>query len=470
MSTHSTRRIVKPWQAVLMLLVGIAIIIIGLSVLKLNNRIVLAIDGVIMCVMAVLFGIKYDDLQAGIKETISSMIVAILLLFAVGVLVATWMSSGTVPFMIYYGMKLLTPSVFLPVVCLLCTFMSTLAGTSWGTLATVGVACMGVAQGLGIPLEVTAGAVVVGSFFGDKVSPLSDSPVITSSVTEVNMLEGIKHSLISTGPAYLISLAFFFVYGMRFGSGTVGGEQYNEILNTIGSLYNFNVLTLLPVVVVVVLVLLKKPTLPTFVAGAATAVVVAMLIQGTSLVDTLKAMYSGFSIESGSDIVDAMLNRGGFTSMLSVVGLLIAAGIFGGPLRTAGVVEIFLEYIKKLAKTSKSMALLTMFFHAAFFTITGAYYVSYPVIGGMVKDLYPEYGLDKKNLMRSMLDTGTGLAPMVPWASTGAYTASTLGISNMAFTPYAPMLWLSIVFSIIISVTGIGLLNDTKQKEETPAA
>ena len=168
------KRIVKPWQAGLMLLVGIAVIIVGLLVMKLNNRIVLALDGVIVCLMAWCFGIPYAELQQGIKETVSTMIVAILILLAVGVLVGTWMASGTVPVMIYYGMKVLTPGLFLPVVCILCTLMSTMAGTSWGTLATVGVACMGVAQGLGVPLPAAAGAVCTGAFFGDKVSPLPD--------------------------------------------------------------------------------------------------------------------------------------------------------------------------------------------------------------------------------------------------------------------------------------------------------
>ena len=252
---------------------------------------------------------------------------------------------------------------------------------------------------------------------------------------------------------------------MRFGSGTVG-ETYNEILTTIDRMYNFNFLMLLPVAVVIVLIVSEKAHIAHFfVAGSATAAVIAMVFQGAGLKETLSVMYSGFSIETGSSIVDAMLNRGGFTSMLSVVGLLIAAGIFGGPLRTAGVVEIFLEYTKKMAKTPKSMALVTMLFHAVFFTITGAYYVSYPVVGSMVKDLYPEYGLHKKNLMRAMLDTGTGLAPLVPWATTGAYTATTLGVSNMAFAPFAPMLWLSIVFSILISVTGIGLAKDNPAAE-----
>lgn len=298
------KRIVKPWQAGLMLLVGIAVIIAGLLVMKLNNRIVLALDGVIMCLMAWCFGIPYAELQQGIKDTVSSMIVAILILLSVGVLVGVWMASGTVPVMIYYGMKVLTPGLFLPVVCILCTLMSTMAGTSWGTLATVGVACMGVAQGLGVPLPAAAGAVYTGAFFGDKVSPLSDSPVITATVCDVPLLEGIRHALLSTGPAYLISLVFFFIYGLRYADGTVGG---------------------------------------------------------------------------------------------------------------------------------------------------------------MVKDLYPEYHLDRKNLMRTLLDTGTGLAPMVSWSTTGSYTAMTLGVGNLAFLPYAPMLWLSIVFSIIFAVTGIAT---AKAKED----
>lgn len=324
------KRIVKPWQAGLMLLVGIAVIIVGLLVMKLNNRIVLALDGVTMCLMAWCFGIPYAELQQGIKETVSSMIVAILILLAVGVLVGTWMASGTVPVMIYYGMKVLTPGLFLPVVCIHCTLMSTMAGTSWGTLATVGVACMGVAQGLGVPLPAAAGAVCTGAFFGDKVSPLSDSPVITATVCEVPLMDGIRHALISTGPAYLISLVFCFVYGLRYSGGSVGGEVYEDILSTVSAEFWLSPVLLLPVLVVVVLILMKKPTIPTFIAGIAAGAVMAMLCQGVSLHDILTVMYSGFSADTGSDVVNSMLNRGGFTSMLSTIGLLIAAGLSKG--------------------------------------------------------------------------------------------------------------------------------------------
>jgi Na+/H+ antiporter nhaC len=452
------KRIVKPWQAGLMLLVGIAVIIAGLLVMKLNNRIVLALDGVIMCLMAWCFGIPYAELQQGIKDTVSSMIVAILILLSVGVLVGVWMASGTVPVMIYYGMKVLTPGLFLPVVCILCTLMSTMAGTSWGTLATVGVA-----QGLGVPLPAAAGAVCIGAFFGDKVSPLSDSPVITATVCDVPLLEGIRHALLSTGPAYLISLVFFFIYGLRYADGTVGGEVYEDILSTVSGSFWLSPVLLIPVVVVVALILLKKPTIPTFVAGIAAGALLAMVCQGMGLKDILTVMYSGYSVDSGSEVVNSMLNRGGFTSMLSTIGLLIAVGIFGAPLRTAGVVDVLLVFVRKIAKTSRSMSLGVLLLHAVFFSITGAYYVSYPVVGGMVKDLYPEYHLDRKNLKRTLLDTGTGLAPMVSWSTTGSYTATTLGVGNLAFLPYAPMLWLSIVFSIIFAVTGIAT---AKTKED----
>ncbi len=463
---QTERKIVKPWQALAMLVVGIAIIIVGLMVMKLNNRIVLAVDGVVMCGMAWCFGISYGELQNGIRDTITSMIVAILILLSVGVLVGTWMLSGTVPVMIYYGMKVLTPGLFLPIVCVLCTLMSVMAGTSWGTLATVGIACMGVAQGLGVPLPAAAGAVCVGAFFGDKISPLSDSPVITATVSEVPLMEGIKHALISTGPAYLISLVFFLIYGLRFGDGTVGGEVYDDILSTVSSTFSLNPALLLPVLVVIVLIVMKKPTLPTFVAGIAAGGVLAMAFQGATLTDVMNVMYDGYASQSGSEVVDSMLNRGGFTSMLSTIGLLMAAGIFGAPLRTAGVVDVLLDFVKKIAKTSRSMALGVLILHTLFFTITGAYYVSYPVVGGMVKDLFPEYGLEKKNLMRIMLDTGTGFAPLVPWSTTGSYTATTLGVSNMAFLPYAPMLWLSIVFSVIYAVTGIGMAKLSGRKAE----
>lgn len=468
----SNNTILAPWQAMTMLGVGIAIIFFGLMTLQVNARIVLAVDGAIMCLMACCFGISYNEVQKGIKEMIASMLVAMLILLSVGVLIGTWMASGTIPVMIYYGMQVITPALFLPVACILCTLMSTLAGTSWGTLATVGVACMGVGEGLGIPVEAAAGAVCVGAFFGDKISPLSDSPVITSTVTDTPLMEGIKHSLISTGPAYIISLIFFFVYGLKFGGGSAAeSATYTEILQTIAKSFNLNPVALVPVFVVIGLIAWKKPTIPTFVAGIVVAAFIGMFFQEVSLKNMMNYMYSGFSIHTDSAFVDKMLNRGGFTSMLSTIGLLITAAIFGAPLRTAGVAHVLLDYVHKFAKNSRIMAFAVMCVHTLFFMITGAYYVSYPVIGSMTKDMFPEYKLERKNLMRMMLDTGTGLAPLVPWSTTGSYTASTLGVANIAFFAFAPMLWLSIILSAVYALTGIGMakLKEPNEPEQQAA-
>ena len=464
------QRLVTPTQALSMLGVGIFIIFYGLMALGVNARIVLAVDGVIMCLMACVFGISYNRLQQGIKDTIASMLVAMLILLAVGVLISSWMAAGTIPVMIYYGMQVITPQLFLPIACILCTLMSTLAGTSWGTLATLGVACMGVAEGLGVPLEAAAGAVCVGAFFGDKLSPLSDSTVITATVTDTPLMEGIRHASITTGLAYIVSLVFFFIYGLGFASGTVESASYAEILNTIEQSFNLNPIALLPVPVVIVLIVMRKPTIPTFVAGIAVAALIALTLQDVNLKSMMTYMYSGFSTDTGSAFVNKMLNRGGFTSMLGTIGLLMAAAMFGAPLRTAGVAQVLLDLLQRYARTSHTMSFFVMCLHAAFFTITGAYYVSYPVIGAMTKDMYPEYGLQRKNLMRQMLDTGTGLAPLVPWSTTGSYTASTLGVANMAFLPFAPMLWLSIVFSVIMALTGLGMARlhrETARTEST---
>ncbi len=461
-------KIVKTWQALLMLAVGILIIFYGLMGLKANARIVLAVDGVVMCCMAVLFGISYSKVQKAIKDMISSMLIAMLILLAVGVLIGIWMKAGTIPVMIYYGMQMITPALFLPVACILCTLMSTFAGTSWGTLATVGVACMGVAEGLGVPIEAAAGAVCVGAFFGDKLSPLSDSTVITATVTDTPLLPGIRHALLTTVPAYLISLVFFFAYGFSFSSGAADSAAYEEILRTIGTVFSLNPVALLPVFVVLGLICWKKPTIPTFVAGIAVAALLALVIQGADMKSVFQSMYSGYSGHSGSAIVDKMLNRGGFTSMLSTIGLLMAAAIFGAPLRASGVADVLLDLVRRAASNGRVMSFAVMCFHTLFFMITGAYYVSYPVVGEMTKDMFPEYGLDRKNLMRMMLDTGTGLAPLVPWSTTGSYTATTLGVANLAFLPYAPMLWLSILFSAFIALSGIGAAKLQAPEKKAP--
>ena len=456
---------VSSGQAMLILVISILVIILGIKVVKAPTAIILLFGGIITVIISTIFGIEYSNIQSDIVKTITTMAVPILIVLSVGVLVGAWMISGTVPLMIYYGMKVLSPSLFLVMVCIICTLMSVMAGTSWGTISTVGIAFMGVAVGLGISLPLTAGAVVSGAIFGDKLSPLSDSTVLSAAVCEVNLLEAIKHSFKTTLPAFIVALIMYFVIGLQYKDGVIGGESYDLIMGTLEKTFTLNPLLLIPPVLVLVLIIMKKPTLPVFTIGIIAGGILAMIFQGSSLNQVAGALSNGYTAKTGVAIVDKMLVRGGLNSMLSTVALLIASAIFGAPLRTAGVVDILLEKITNIAKTGKSMMVGVFILHSLFFTITGSYYVTYSVLGQMVRGLFDSYGLKRKNLARILLDTGTGFAPIVPWSVTGVFVATTLGVKTMDFILYAPVTYLSIIISFIYVITGFTIEKSDGKKE-----
>ena len=460
---ETAKKRVSPSQAVLILIISILVIILGIKVVQAPTAIILLCGGVITVIIASILGIDYSDIQSDIVKTITTMAVPILIVLSVGVLVGAWMISGTVPLMIYYGMKVLSPSLFLVMVCIVCTLMSVMAGTSWGTISTVGIAFMGVAVGLNISLPLTAGAVVSGAIFGDKLSPLSDSTVLSSAVCEVNLLEAVKHSFKSTLPAFFAALIMYFILGMQYKDGVVGGESYELILGTLEQTFNLNPLLLIPPVLVLVLIIMKKPTLPVFTIGIIAGCILAVIFQGSSLGEVAKALSNGYTTKTGVALVDKMLIRGGLNSMLGTVALLIASAIFGAPLRTAGVVDILLEKITAIAKTGTSMMAGVFVLHSLFFTITGSYYVTYSVLGQMVRGLFDNYGLKRKNLARILLDTGTGFAPIVPWSVTGVFVADTLGVKTMDFILYAPVTYLSIIISFIYIITGFTIEKTDKE-------
>ena len=441
-------------QAILLIVISIAVVILGLTVVKTPKPILLMVDGAIITCLAVLFGIPYKAVQTDIVGCIKAMIVPILIVLCVGMMVGAWMISGTVPVMIYYGMKLISPSVFFFMACLICAVMSLVMGSSWGTVSTVGIAFMGMAAGLNISLPITAGAIVSGALFGDKLSPLSDSPVLSSAITETNIFEGIRHAAMTTGPALLLSLVFYLVMGMHHATGVATDENYSLILNTLEKTFHLNMILLLPPVLVFILIMMKKPTLPVFAAGIVSAGILAVLFQGADFNSLTAALNAGYTNTTDVAIVDSMLKRGGMNGMLGTAALLIASGVFGGPLRAAGVVDILLEQIERVAKTWKSMAMGVLVVHAGFLVITGSYDVSYTVVGQMARDLFDKYNLQRKNLMRILLDTGVGFAPLIPWSVMGVFIANTLSVPTTTFLLYSPLLWLSPLICIIYILTG----------------
>lgn len=359
--------------------------------------------------------------------------------------------------MTYYGMKLLAPGQFLFLSCILCSVMSVCTGTSWGTVSTLGVALLGVAMGLGIPIEMTAGAIVVGSFFGDKMSPLSDSTVLAASCARVNLLDHVKHMFYSTVPAMAVSLVLFFVLGFKFKDGAISGADYDEILAGLDASFNLNLLTLLPPIVVLVLVLMKKPAIPTFGAGIVVAFIIGIVTQGADPIEMLNAMSKGVSMETGISIVDKLVNRGGIVSMLDTIGLILSAAIFAAPMRASGSVNAIFEAVKKVAKTPTQFMVLALIMQPVLLVATTSYFVTMPVTGELAADAMDELGYSRLNLSRMMEDGGTVVCPLIPWGNTGAFITATLGVTPYEYFFYMPFIWLCFVFDMLSIVTGIGL-------------
>ncbi|MCG8481957.1 MAG: Na+/H+ antiporter NhaC [Clostridia bacterium] len=451
------KKTVSSSQALIMLLVSIVVIFSGVLLVHAPTTITLLTSGFIVIILSLCFGIKWDNIQNGILNSINAMMVPILILLAVGMLVGSWVAAGTVPYMIYLGLKVLSPGMFLFVTCLVCSIMSVMMGTSWGTISTVGIALIGVSAGLGIPLYYTAGAIVVGAIFGDKLSPLSDTTVMAAAVSEVDIVDHIKQMLYTTIPGYVLSLIIYLIIGSRYSQGVANGENVDLIMTTLSTTFNLNPILLLPPVVVLFLIFKRKPTLPVFGVGIILGCLFAVIFQGNNLSDIAGALNSGFQKSTDIAIVDKMILRGGIKSMLGTIALLIAAAVFGAPLRASGVVDILVDKIKSIASSWRSILSSTFILHGLFFIITGSYYVTFAVLGPMFKPLYDKYGLDGTNLSRSLEATGTGLAAIIPWSVTGAFISSTLGVPTVQFVLYTPMIYVAIILSFVYFITGFSI-------------
>ncbi len=456
-------------KALIIMLSSAAAIFIGALVVKSPTVVNLIVAGLIAIFLSMAWGVKWDDIQNDILDMARRMFPAILILIFVGMLIGAWISSGTVPILIYWGLKILTPKFFLVIACLTCSVMSLMTGTSWGTVGTIGVAFMGIAVGLEVPASYTAGAVLVGALFGDKLSPMSDTTVLAPAMAGTDVISHIKYMLWTTVPSYLISLIFFFVVGLRFGEGSVETEEYTQIISTLESTFNLNPILILPPIVVLFLIFKQKPIIPSFAIGIALGVIFAMIFQDYNLTDILAALNGGYTRTTDIEVVDTMLCRGGISSMLSSVAIVIAASIFGAPLKTAGVIDFAVAKIMKVATGQKSVLFSSYIFHTFLILTIGGYYTTFSMAGPVLQPLYEKYGLDKVNLSRCLEDSGTTFSPLVPWCSNGVYFTSTLGVAYSAYAFTTPMCWLCMVFAFIYIATGFKIKQAPKKDEEASA-
>lgn len=403
------------------------------------------------------FGQKWSDLEEGITETIKMSMGAILILMTIGMVVGTWILSGIVPAMIFYGLKILTPGMFLAATLIICSIVSLATGSSWTTAGTVGIALMGIGQGLGIPAPMVGGAIISGAYFGDKMSPLSDTTNLAPAMAGATLFDHIRHMLFTTGPSYIISLILFSIIGVRFSENQMDGTAILELGNGLSAIYSLNPLLLLAPVLVIAMVIFRIPALPGLFVGAVLGGIFAMIFQGTSFNDVLNVLYSGYASATGIESIDSLLSRGGLTSMMSTVSLILCAMMFGGVMERSGMLGAIAANILKLAKSTGSLVTATILSSIFINVIAGDQYLAIVIPGRMYKTAFDERGLAPKNLSRCLEDSGTLTSPLIPWNTCGATMISTLGLAPFAYVPFCFLNLINPIISIIYGYTGFSM-------------
>jgi NhaC family Na+:H+ antiporter len=424
---------------------------------------------IVASIVAIRAGYKWEDIQDGIINGIKMSMQAVLILMIVGMLIGVWILAGVVPTMIFYGLKLLSPGIFLAATCLICSIVSLSTGSSWTTAGTVGVALIGVGIGLGMPLPMVAGAVISGAYFGDKMSPLSDTTNLAPAMAGSELFEHVKHMIFTTGPSLVIALILYGILGMKYAGQALDVEGINELLNGLAGQFAINPLLFIPPLVVILMVVFKIPAIPGLIGGVVLGSIFATLFQGAGMGAIIDAAHYGFVSETGIEAIDDLLSRGGLDSMMWTVSLIMIAMSFGGTLEKTGMLNALLEKVLKLVKGTGSLVLSTVLTCFFINLTSGDQYMSLVVPGRMYREAYKERGLHPKNLSRVLEDAGTLSSPLIPWNTCGAFMLSTLGVHPFAYLPFAFLNLLNPIISVIYGYTGITMEKLPEAKAEEPA-
>ncbi len=455
MSIKRTDKKAKIGEVSVLFLLFACLMYAGLSIWKTPAATILTIAMVITSLYAIWCGNDWDTIQKGMVSSIAGLLPAIIILLAVGMLIGTWMVSGIIPSMVYYGLQMLNPTYFLPTGALLCSLASVITGTSWGTISTIGVALLGVAQGFGISLPVAAGAVVVGCFFGDKVSPLSDTTNLAAGLAKANLFEHSRYLMFTTAPAWFLSILFFTFYGWNLPVSDQAVQNIALILSIIENHFFISPLLLIPPLLLLFLMTRRLPVIPVIMAGTAIACIIALIFQpGIQFTDLLSVFYKGFIAKTGNAMTDKLLSGGGMRSMNDTIVTAIIAMAFGGVLQASGIIFLVLNKLTGLIKTQFDLIITHSLATILILMLSGSIFVAMSVSAPIFSPLYDKLLLAKVNLSRTLEDSGTVVTPLIPWSIAALFIERVLGVPASEYAIYAPMCYLSLVFAYVYAYKG----------------
>ena len=437
----------------------IVLLFVAIAGLGASGHIPLIAAAALAALLAVVgLGQSWSSLEAGAIESVKNALPAILILMAVGLLIGVWIASGVVPLLIYYGLQILAPSYFLAASCIACAAISLATGSSWSTAATAGLALIGVGQALGVPEGMTAGAVVSGAYFGDKLSPLSDTTNLASATAGAELFEHIRHMLWTTIPALVIAVAGFLALGWTAAAPAAGATAPLEMADTLARTFDLTPWLLIAPATVLGLIARKSPPLPALLAGAFVGAVLLLIFQPQNAPDGLGSvisiLFDGYRSATGEAAVDELLSRGGLSSMLNTIALIICAFSFGGLMEASGMLGRLTEAVLSAVRSTRALITATVVSGVGLNFLTADQYLAVVLPGRTYKEAYRLRGLAAKNLSRAIEDSATLTSPLVPWNTCGAYMASVLGVATLAYLPFAFLNLLGPLISILYGVTG----------------
>ena len=441
----------------------IVIVIAGLLWLEISLHSLLLIALVWVAVHSAFLGFNFHAIKTAMMGGIQKGLGAIFIFFLIGVLIAALIESGTVGGLIYYGVDLLHPMIFLPAGLVLCSIMSLATGTAWGTIGTIGVVLMGLGGALGIPLPLVAGMVVSGASFGDKMSPVSDTTNLAAMSADTDLYAHIHSMLYTTVPTYIICLVIFAVLGISYGGQTASAQELLSLKQHLAIEFAINPLTLLPLIVLLVLSIKRVPAEISMLGSVATAVVLAVAMQERSVAEVLNSLHSGYAADTGLERLDELLTRGGIQSMMWTMSLALLALSLGGILDRAGFVRVLLSGLLVRIKRAASLMATTIGAGVVANMSMGEAYLSIIFGGQIFKDAYAEEKLENHMLSRCLEEGATLSTSLIPWTTSGAFITGVLAISPLEFAPWTFFNYINPLLSIALAYMGFGIFRKNER-------
>ena len=442
-----------------------------------SSQFILILSGAFAAMIGNLYNVSYKDVVNSISNSIKSVTPALIILLWVGALAGTWMISGIIPSMVYYGLKILDPNIFLPACIIICSIISVATGSSWTTSATVGIALVGIGKALEIPAGMVGGAVIAGAYFGDKLSPLSDTTNLAAAVTKVDLFKHIKYLTYTTIPSISITLIVFIILGINQSSSGVTDNSF--LINTIENTFNISLVLFIVPIIVLIMIVKKTPPIKALTLGTLLGALFAVLFQpqiinelsdssNSSIIASYKVLIdtitSDVSITTESEILNELFSTGGMIGMLNTIFLVMATMIFGGSMDAIGAIKSISKALLNLADNIFKLFASTVASCLALNLTASDQYLSIVVSGKMFEKAFEDKGLAPENLSRTLEDSATVTSALIPWNSCGAYHSSVLGVSVGEYFFYAIFNWISPFMTLIyaalrIKIRTLGIKN-----------